>query len=65
MAKLNQIIAVTKGVKAQTTREFVDAQRNIQKAPMLSGISAATSRRTRRVSSFRRSPPGSRCRPPT
>ncbi|MFI6820572.1 hypothetical protein ACIBJE_06400 [Micromonospora sp. NPDC050187] len=39
MAKLNQIIAVTKGVKAQTTREFTEAQRNVQKAPMLSGIS--------------------------
>ncbi|WDZ84672.1 hypothetical protein [Micromonospora cathayae] len=39
MAKLNQIIAVTKGVKAQTTREFTDAHRNVQKAPLLSGIS--------------------------
>ncbi|MEJ3747286.1 hypothetical protein WEI85_28875 [Actinomycetes bacterium KLBMP 9797] len=39
MAKLNQILAVTKGVKAQTTREFTDAHRNVQKAPLLSGIS--------------------------
>ncbi|SCL22468.1 hypothetical protein [Micromonospora inyonensis] len=39
MAKLNQIIAVTKGVKAQTTREFTEAHRNVQKAPLLSGIS--------------------------
>lgn len=39
MAKLNQIIAVTKGAKAQANREFTDAHRNVQKAPLLSGIS--------------------------
>lgn len=36
---LAQIIAVTKGVKAQTLREFTDAHRNVQKAPLLSGLS--------------------------
>lgn len=36
---LSQIIAVTKGVKSQTLRDFTDAHRNVQKAPPLSGIS--------------------------
>ncbi|MEH1011807.1 hypothetical protein V6U90_01585 [Micromonospora sp. CPCC 206060] len=39
MPKLNQIIAVTKGVKAQANRDVTDAHRNVQKSPLLSGIS--------------------------
>lgn len=39
MAKLNQIIAVSKGVKSQTLRELTDAHREVQKQPLLTGIS--------------------------
>ncbi len=39
MAKLNQIIAVSKGVKSQTLRSLTDAHRDVQKQPLLSGIS--------------------------
>lgn len=39
MTTLSQIIAVTKGVKAQTLRDFTEAHRVTQKAPLLSGIS--------------------------
>ena len=37
--KLNQIIAVEKGVKSKTTREFTDLHHTVQKQPLLSGIS--------------------------
>ena len=37
--KLNQIIAVEKGVKAKATRDFTDAHHIVQKTPLLSGIS--------------------------
>lgn len=39
MTTLSQIIAITKGVKAQSLRDFTDSHRNTQKAPLLSGIS--------------------------
>lgn len=39
MAKLNQILAVEKGVKASTQRAVTDAYHTIQKAPLLSGLS--------------------------
>lgn len=39
MTKLNQIIAVSKGVKSDTMRAFTDAHRDVQKQPLLSGIS--------------------------
>jgi len=39
LAKLNQIIAVERGVKAGALRDFTDAHRLVQKAPQLSGIS--------------------------
>jgi hypothetical protein len=39
MAKLNQIIAVEKGVKSQSLRDLTDAHQLLQKASMLSGIS--------------------------
>lgn len=39
MAKLNQIIAVSKGVKSQTLRTLTDAHRDVQKQPLLSGLS--------------------------
>jgi hypothetical protein len=39
VAKLNQIIAVSKGVKSQTLRTLTDAHRDVQKQPLLSGIS--------------------------
>lgn len=39
MTTLSQIIAVTKGVKAQTLRDVTEAHRVTQKAPLLSGIS--------------------------
>ncbi|GAA5193832.1 hypothetical protein GCM10023322_56690 [Rugosimonospora acidiphila] len=39
MAKLNQIIAVSKGVKSETLRSLTAAHRDVQKQPLLSGIS--------------------------
>jgi hypothetical protein len=39
MAKLNQIIAVEKGVKSQALRDLTDAHQTLQKMTMLSGIS--------------------------
>lgn len=39
MAKLNQILAVEKGVKATSQRAVTDAYHTIQKAPLLSGLS--------------------------
>ncbi|GAA3208931.1 hypothetical protein [Actinocorallia longicatena] len=39
MAKLNQIIAVEKGVKGRTQRAVTDAYHKLQKAALLSGIS--------------------------
>lgn len=39
MAKLNQIIAVEKGVKSQALRDLTDAHQLLQKLTMLSGIS--------------------------
>ncbi|MBB5130325.1 hypothetical protein HNP84_000013 [Thermocatellispora tengchongensis] len=39
MTKLNQILAVEKGVKAGTQRALTDAYHTIQKAPLLSGLS--------------------------
>ena len=39
MAKLNQILAVEKDVKSKTTREFTDIHRDVQKTPLLSGLS--------------------------
>jgi hypothetical protein len=38
VAKLNQIIAVSKGVKSETLRALTDAHRDVQKQPLLSGI---------------------------
>lgn len=38
MAKLNQIIAIEKGVKGQTLRELTDAHHQLQKPSLLSGI---------------------------
>ncbi|MCT9928895.1 hypothetical protein N5079_01540 [Planotetraspora sp. A-T 1434] len=39
MTKLNQILAVEKGVKADVQRKVTDAYHTIQKSPLLSGIS--------------------------
>jgi hypothetical protein len=39
MAKLNQIIAISKGVKSESLRAITDAHRDVQKQPLLSGIS--------------------------
>ncbi|MFI0418813.1 hypothetical protein [Spongiactinospora sp. 9N601] len=39
MTKLNQILAVEKGVKSEVQRKVTDAYQQIQKAPLLSGIS--------------------------
>ncbi|WP_433338517.1 hypothetical protein [Spirillospora sp. CA-294931] len=39
MPKLNQIIAVEKGVKSKSLRELTDAHQTVQKQPLLSGIS--------------------------
>lgn len=39
MTKLNQIIAVEKGVKTQSTRTLTDLYRSLTKAPLFSGIS--------------------------
>ncbi|WP_459800170.1 DUF7873 family protein [Herbidospora sp. RD11066] len=39
MTKLNQILAVEKGVKSDVQRKVTDAYHLIQKAPLLSGIS--------------------------
>jgi hypothetical protein len=38
MAKLNQIIAVEKGVKSQALRDLTDAHQQLQKPALLSGI---------------------------
>lgn len=38
MAKLNQIIAVEKGVKSQSFQELTDAHQSLQKPALLSGI---------------------------
>lgn len=39
MAKLNQIIAVEKGVKSQSLRDLTDAHQLLQKSSMMAGIS--------------------------
>lgn len=39
MTKLNQIIAVEKGVKSGALRELAESQGSLQKAPLLAGIS--------------------------
>jgi hypothetical protein len=39
MAKLNQIVAIEKGIKANTLRELTDVYHQLQKTPMMSGIS--------------------------
>jgi hypothetical protein len=39
VTKLSQIIAVEKGVKSDAARQFTDLHHNVQKAPLLSGIS--------------------------
>ncbi|WP_283134705.1 hypothetical protein [Rhizohabitans arisaemae] len=39
MTKLNQILAVEKGVKSDVQRKATEAQHTVQKAPLLSGIS--------------------------
>lgn len=39
MTKLNQIIAVEKGVKSKSFQELTEAHHAVQKAPLLSGIS--------------------------
>lgn len=39
MAKLNQIIAVEKGIKSESMRELTDAHQLLQKPALLSGIS--------------------------
>ncbi len=39
MTKLNQILAVEKGVKSDVQRKVTDAYHRIQKSPLLSGIS--------------------------
>lgn len=39
MTKLNQIVAVEKGVKSDAQRRFTDAHREVGKQPLLSGIS--------------------------
>jgi hypothetical protein len=39
MAKLNQIIAVEKGIKSKSFQELTEAHHNVQKPPLLSGIS--------------------------
>lgn len=41
MTRLNQIIAVEKGVRADATRRVTDLHRDAQKEPLLSGISRA------------------------
>jgi hypothetical protein len=38
MTKLNQILAIDKGVKTKTTREFTDIDRNIGKVNLLNGF---------------------------
>jgi hypothetical protein len=39
MPRLNQIIAIEKGVKSQSLRELTDAHQLLQKPPLLAGIS--------------------------
>lgn len=39
MPRLNQIVAIEKGVKSQSMRELTDAHQLLQKPPLLSGIS--------------------------
>lgn len=39
MTKLNQILAVEKGVKSKATRDFTDIHREVTKTPLLSGLS--------------------------
>jgi len=39
MAKLNQIIAVEKGIKSQSLRDLTDSHQMLQKTSLLSGIS--------------------------
>ena len=39
MTKLNQILAVEKGVQSKANREFTDIYREVSKTPLLSGIS--------------------------
>jgi hypothetical protein len=61
MAKLNQIIAVEKGVKSQSLRDLTDAHQLLQKASMLSGISR-TYRPKDEGSSYRQKQPKFRSR---
>lgn len=39
MPKLNQIIAIEKGTKTQTSRDLTDAHHMLQKGPLLTGLS--------------------------
>jgi hypothetical protein len=39
VAKLNQIVAIEKGIKANTLRGLTDVYHQLQKTPMMSGIS--------------------------
>lgn len=38
MARLNQIIAIEKGIKSRSVRELAEFQKAIPKTPLLSGI---------------------------
>ncbi|MCC3417836.1 MAG: hypothetical protein JGK28_07675, partial [Microcoleus sp. PH2017_07_MST_O_A] len=39
MARLNQIIAIEKGIKSRSIQELAEAQKSLQKPAVLSGIS--------------------------
>lgn len=39
MAKLNQIIAIEKGIKSKSVQQLAESQKNLQKASLFSGIS--------------------------
>ena len=39
MAKLNQIIAIEKGIKSKSVQQLAESQKNLQKASVFSGIS--------------------------
>ncbi len=65
MAKLNQIIAVEKGVKSGSLRELTDAHHALQKPALLAGISRTYQPKDEDGESCRRSRPGCRSRPRT
>ncbi len=62
-AKLNQIIAVEKGVKSRSFQELTEAHHALQKPALLSGIARTYRPKDEEGERCRRSPPKCRSKP--